>query len=262
MLTGRAPFNGETISDTIAAILEREPDWTRCQRPPQPRSGGCWRNAWKRIPSSGLRDIGQARIELDDSLNDAREDSTVRSHGAWRRAIYWTCGAILAVLTGIGIAIGWQNSSRPAATALVTLDPPTRLTTDSGLSTDPSISGDGRLIAYASDRSGEGNLDIWVQQTAGGPPIRLTNDSTDDYEPSMSPDGSIVAFRSDRNGGGVYVMPTFGGNARLIASEGRGPEFSPDGKSIAFWRGGWLAARSVGNVRRAYIVPAEASRCP
>jgi Tol biopolymer transport system component len=123
------------------------------------------------------------------------------------------------------------------------------------LTTEPSISADGRLIAYASDRGGDGNLDIWVQQATGGSSIRLTNDSADDREPDVSPDGSLIAFRSYRIPRGIYVTPALGGDARLIAADGLRPRFSPDGRSIAFWTGVWLAPRGIGQVRRTYVVP-------
>jgi len=85
------------------------------------------------------------------------------------------------------------------------------------------------VIAYASDRGGENNLDIWVQQLAGGEPHQITKNPSDDREPSFSPDGSKIAFRSEREGGGIYVVSTFGGAERKIASEGRRPRFSPNG---------------------------------
>jgi Tol biopolymer transport system component len=101
----------------------------------------------------------------------------------------------------------------------------------------PALSPDGKLLAYASDRASTGNLDIWMQQIGGGNPIRLTTNGADDLEPSFSPDGARIVFRSEREGGGVYVVPTLGGVEQRLASLGRRPRFSPDGKWIAYWVG-------------------------
>jgi Tol biopolymer transport system component len=97
------------------------------------------------------------------------------------------------------------------------------------------MSRDGKLLAYASDRSGEGNLDIWVQQVSGGEPVRLTHDAADDHEPSFSPDGSKIAFRSERDGGGAYFVSVLGGEERLVARQGRRPQISPDGRNLAYF---------------------------
>jgi serine/threonine protein kinase len=113
----------------------------------------------------------------------------------------------------------------------------TQVTTDSGLSTYPAISPDGKWVAYASDRSGAGNLDIWIQQIGGGEPIRLTQDPSDDYDPAFSPDGTRIVFRSERDHGGIYLVSMTGGEAQLFARGGFGPRFSPDGKWIAYWTG-------------------------
>src|SRR5207237_17038 len=70
-----------------------------------------------------------------------------------------------------------------------TASPLTQLTRDSGMTSEPVISRDGKLLSYTSDRAGEGNTDIWMQLIAGGEPRRLTDDPADDHEPDISPDG-------------------------------------------------------------------------
>jgi WD40 repeat protein len=84
------------------------------------------------------------------------------------------------------------------------------------------------LIAYTSNRSNRGDLDIFEQQTTGGATVRLTNDVADERQPDLSPDGSLIAFRSERSPAGVYIASALGGQARLLAPDGRAPRFSPD----------------------------------
>lgn len=148
-----------------------------------------------------------------------------------RRA--WVTTA-LALAATVGITWGFlrpRTAERDPAAGLV------RLTFDSGLTTSPALSSDGSLIAYASDRGGKGNLEIWVKPVAGMGALRLTHDSTDNSDPAFSPDGRTVAFRSERAGGGIYTVSVQGGEARLVAPYGRRPKFSPDGRWIAYWVG-------------------------
>lgn len=149
-----------------------------------------------------------------------------------------------AALLAVGVAAGiWFLGGRhPKREALMVM---TRLTSDSGLTTDATISPDGKLVAYASDRAGEDNLDIWLQQVAGGAPIRLTSNQADDREPAFSPDGSRIAFRSEREGGGIYIVSTLGGEERMITKNGRRPRFSPDGNSVAYYTGSGLRSSSI-----------------
>ena len=135
----------------------------------------------------------------------------------------------------------------------------TRLTFDVGWTDYPAISLDGKMLAYASDRSGEGNLDIWIQQLPDGAPVRLTRHAADDVEPSFSADGNRIAFQSSRLGGGIYVIPTLGGEERLLAARGFSPRFSPDGNWIAYG----VAEQGGGRIYVAPAAggPADARRC-
>ena len=109
-----------------------------------------------------------------------------------------------------------------------------QVTRDAGLTTQPALSRDGRLLAYASDRGGR-VLDIWVQPAGGGEPRRLTRGEEDSHSPAFSHDGARIAFRSESPEGGLRVVPIAGGEAPLVAPGGRDPRFSPDGRWLAWW---------------------------
>jgi Tol biopolymer transport system component len=157
-----------------------------------------------------------------------------------------------AVLAGFAV-IGWLGFRQMPSTSedLVSLE---RVTFGAGLTTTPALSRDGRLMAYASDRTGRGDLDIWVQQADGGAPIRLTDDETDDYAPDFSPDGQHIVFRSERDGGGIYLVPALGGPERLLVRAGRRPRYSPDGLRLAYWVGQFRGP-AIRATSGAFVVP-------
>lgn len=131
-----------------------------------------------------------------------------------------------------------------------------RITRDSGLSHAPALSRDGSLVSYSSNSNAESGEDLYVKQVAGGPAIRLTFDGQDNTSPDFSPDGGRIVFRSSRNGGGIYEIPTFGGQVRLLATDGQNPKFSPDGSQIAFWTGPESVADAVPGSGALWIMPA------
>ena len=147
----------------------------------------------------------------------------------------WIVAAALAVAIGGGTAWMWLGRT-PAARDMTLV----RLTSEPTFDTTPAISPDGKWMAYATDRGGANNLDIWLRQIgteeASGA-VQLTKSASDDWEPNFSPDGSRIVFRSERDGGGVYTIPTLGGEDRLVAAKGRRPVFSPDGTMVAYWAG-------------------------
>ncbi len=142
-----------------------------------------------------------------------------------RRLLIVALGAF--VLLGAAIDL-WRRRAAPQEGGAV------RLTGEQGLSTEPALSPDGRLVAYASDRGG-GALEIWVQPVAGGAPRRVTTGEADSHSPAFSHDGARIAFRSESGEGGVYVVPAAGGEPVPVAPGGRDPRFSPDGKWLAWW---------------------------
>ena len=255
MLTGKPAFGGPTLSDTLVAVLDREAAWHLLPASTPASVRTLLRRCLTKPLTQRLRDIGDAVFELANAASEepAFDAASMSTVNRTRRRVLYPVTAALFMIAAATILVVW--SGRRTRVPPLSFESMTRLTSDSGLTTEPSVSADGRFIAYASNRSGD-NLDIYVQQTSGGPAIRLTNDPADDRQPTLSPDGSLVAFRSDRSPAGIYLTPALGGSARLIAPDGRGPRFSPDGRSIAYWTGGWLAPRSVAMDRQVLVITA------
>jgi eukaryotic-like serine/threonine-protein kinase len=238
MLTGKRAFQKPTSAETMSAILNEDPPGiSQLVQSTPPALQRIVHRCLEKNPEQRFQSASDLGFALE-ALSDSGSASLSAVAQQSSRRIYAWLGAVLALVISALAIVFWRSIRAPRPMLTPSL---TRLTWDSGLTTDPALSPDGKLLAYASDRSGEGHLDIYVQQVGGGEPLRLTEGPGDNREPAFSPDGTTIAF--DSADGGIDLVSTLGGTPRKLVTEGHGAQFSPDGRWIAYWAGG---ASSVG----------------
>jgi len=116
MLTGKVTFRGETISDTIAAVLEREPNWRALPPETPAKIRDLLQRCLQKDSTRRLRDIGDARIEIEEAqaapsvAEPAAATKSIRA--SWRGALPWGV-AFLLLATVISIAIWNRKPSSP-----------------------------------------------------------------------------------------------------------------------------------------------------
>ena len=261
MLSGRQPFDAESRERLFYAICHDEPEPLRAAsgelpaeagrvvakalaKDPERRYGNVrdlvddLRDLKRRVSVNGIAAAGAERARANGTsplsgseipTSAASPSEAVGSRRRERWSVLDAAGAVivLAAIASVAWLLGRSHPVPP---------PPEiqRLTFESGLALHPALSPDGKYVAFASDRAGEGNLDIWVQALPGDEPVRLTKDAADEDFPSFSPDGARIAFQSERDGRGIYSIPILGGEPRLLAREGSQPRYSPDGRWLSF----------------------------
>ena len=107
MLTAKLPFEGETATDTLARIIEREPDWELLPQEIPANIRALLRRCLEKDPRRRLRDIGDAAIEIKETLNlpATTTAAPVRTLWRWAMAIGLVVGAIV-----VGLNIGrWRE---------------------------------------------------------------------------------------------------------------------------------------------------------
>jgi serine/threonine protein kinase len=235
MLTGQRAFQGETKAMTLASILQKEPK-------PIGEIVGAVPPEVERVLTRCLRKDPQRRwqsmADLKIALQDLKEESdsgklSSVTPAVQRRGVSpWIVLCMAIGLIAVATVLIWQFLRKSPAPGRIVIS---RLTADTGLTWSPAISPDGKLVAFASDRSGKSDLDIYVQQIGRFQAVQLTQHPADDIQPSFSPDGTRIVFRSERDGGGIYITDTLGpGQERRIADRGWHPTFAPDGATILY----------------------------
>jgi eukaryotic-like serine/threonine-protein kinase len=107
MLTGRGPFLGPTVTDTLAAILEREPAWDTLAGAAPPVIRRLLQRCLEKDPKRRLRDIADARIEIDRVLSGPTRSRVLLP---WAMAVVTSIGALIAVG-----ALTWYVRAAPEA---------------------------------------------------------------------------------------------------------------------------------------------------
>ncbi|MGO9255908.1 MAG: protein kinase domain-containing protein [Bryobacteraceae bacterium] len=186
MLTGRQLFGGgETVSDTLAAVLKSDPDWSALPAATPPRVRRLIERCLRKNPKQRLRDIGDARLTLDEA-----EPEPVAAAPSPRRA--WLPWAVVGVMMVASAAVAVWGWLRPAPER-----PVVRVATSMAVRNLPgalAISPDGSRIAFVSG-TGTGLIYVRAMDQLEAKPIAGTEGAS---FLSFSPDGSQISFVDSR----------------------------------------------------------------
>jgi Tol biopolymer transport system component len=265
MLTGRRCFDGDTISDTLAAVLRAEPEWSLLPATTPPGIRNLLRRCLEKDPRQRLHDIADARFGLADSPAAASESGPGRapevadSRSPARRI---AVAGLIGLVAGGALAAGLIGLilRRPAAASPVRLN--LSLTQGQALRTDGlsnfAISRDGARLAYvAKSESGANMLYVRILNSFDAKPLADTEGAS---APFFSPDGQWVGYavaekirRAPVSGG--PSLPVCEANAP-VSELGGGATWADDGNIyIPSTTGGLLRASASGGACAEIVKP-------
>ncbi len=232
MLTGTRAFDGETVSDTLAAVLRAEPDRSLLPRDLPVRVRTLLDRCLEKSARRRLRDIGEAVLTLEDVLAGGGAEAGAPAAPATApppagiRALWPLAVAVLALITA---GVAWMRpgpSSAPLrklTLALQTTASPVQL---------PVLSPDGAQLAYLQ------GSELWVRDFTQLTSRRLAEGLDEDFRPVWSPDGASIAFAT---GNALSRVSVTGGAISQVCTAqdftgGAGGAWRRDGR-ILFTRG-------------------------
>ena len=185
MIAGTRPFDGDTISDTIASVLKTEPDLARVPHELHPLLERCL----QKDPRDRLRDIGDLWLLLE-------RPAAPPSPTARRRRALIAAGVVAAGVIAAPVSLSWlrwRSEVPPREVVAFPVSPPEQSTLEWGLALSP----DGRSLAFSA-RGKDGVVRLWVRAMGAiaARPLPGTEGAT--RAMMWSPDGRFLAFALDR----------------------------------------------------------------
>jgi serine/threonine-protein kinase len=218
MLTGQRCFCGETISDTLARILEREPDWDSLPRETPATILAMLRRCLAKDPRRRLRDVGEMRIAIEDRHADAAPTTGRPPRGLIWRALPW---AIAAVMTVSAAVFGWlalrPEPAPTGGTARLVISLPQNQRLAIAAETSLVISPDGSRVVYAASSPPGSSPRLYLRELDRfeAAPIPGTEGAVG---PFFSPDGRWLGYFAE---GEMYKIAVEGGAPLRICHVGQ-----------------------------------------
>ncbi len=258
MLNGRRLFEGETVSDTLAAVLRADVDFDALPAATPPALRRLLRRLLERNPKNRLHDIADARILLQEVEAGAGPEEADGVASGWRRARL--AGALLVVAMATAAATWWLAARRPAPAPAghdpvlrLELPLPSRYPIDFiggqplGLEqTALDVSQDGSRLVYVTKSTGFSGIVALDLDSGDHRPLAGTAGA---YRPVLSPDGQWVAFLAD---GRLKRIPYAGGGVDDLAAAPVASDLSWGRDGKLYWLGqegdvAWRMAPALGS---------------
>jgi len=215
MLSGRQAFEGDDISEVLAAVLKSEPVWTALPAGVPASIRRLLRRCLEKDPRKRLSAIGDARLDLDEA-DGAGEAAAPAVPVIVRRSLWPLVWAALAggLVAATAAAVIWTSRAQTglAATRRVSLlaPPGTSLYPDS---TGVAISPDGTMIAFVVGDMARSETHLWVR-SLDSMTARMLEDTQGATLPFWSPDSRQIGFFSTTK---LKAISPAGGRAQVIA---------------------------------------------